>query len=144
MDGTPQTLTGVNPTYTFATPGVYTVTLTVVDVGENFNEDTFTITVLDVTTDTDGDGIPNSTDTDDDDDGMPDTWEIDNGLNPLDVADATLDPDGDGLSNIQEYQEGSNPNNYFSPIQLWVVGVALAVLVVIGIIVYFVKTRKTG
>jgi len=45
-DVTPQTLAGVNPTYTFTTPGVYTVTLEVSDVARNHATDTVTITVL--------------------------------------------------------------------------------------------------
>jgi len=48
-DVTPQTLTGVNPIYTFATPGIYTVTLDVRDASENLATDTVTITVLKLT-----------------------------------------------------------------------------------------------
>jgi parallel beta-helix repeat protein len=48
-DVIPQTLTGVNPTYTFQTPGIYTVTLNVTDAAGNWDTDTVTITVLDVT-----------------------------------------------------------------------------------------------
>jgi protocatechuate 3,4-dioxygenase beta subunit len=47
---------------------------------------------------------------DSDGDGMPDSWEIANGLNPYDPTDAGLDPDGDGLTNLQEYQLGTNPH----------------------------------
>ncbi len=39
---------------------------------------------------------------DTDNDGMPDGWEVANGLNPL-VNDASRDPDRDGLTNEQEY-----------------------------------------
>ena len=48
---------------------------------------------------------------DSDGDGMPDYWEIDNGLNPFDASDASQDPDNDGLTNLQEYQFGTDPNN---------------------------------
>jgi len=47
---------------------------------------------------------------DTDGDGMPDFWEIDNGLNP-NVNDAQNDDDGDGLTNIQEYQYHTDPKN---------------------------------
>jgi len=48
-DVTLQTLTGEKPTYTFATPGTYTVTLEVADDAGNSASDTFVITVLDIT-----------------------------------------------------------------------------------------------
>jgi erythromycin esterase len=60
--------------------------------------------------DTDGDGIGNNADTDDDNDGMPDTWEVEYNLNPL-LDDADDDADGDGFSNIQEYEEGTDPQD---------------------------------
>ncbi len=44
---------------------------------------------------------------DSDCDGMPDTWEVANGLNPKDPSDAFTDLDGDGLSNLGEYQKGT-------------------------------------
>ncbi|MEW6681846.1 MAG: HYR domain-containing protein [Nitrospirota bacterium] len=44
-----------------------------------------------------------------DGDGMPDSWEVQYGLDPNDPADAAQDPDGDLFSNLQEYQCGSNP-----------------------------------
>jgi hypothetical protein len=59
--------------------------------------------------DADGDGIGDDTDTDDDNDGMPDNFEIVNGLNPLDAADAGEDPDGDGCTNFQESESGTDP-----------------------------------
>jgi len=48
-DGTAQVLYGVGPTYIFAQPGIYTVTLTVIDIGSNIDTDTVVITVLDIT-----------------------------------------------------------------------------------------------
>lgn len=61
-------------------------------------------------TNTDGDGQGDACDTDDDNDGMPDEWETDHGLNPLDASDAGENPDGDDFSNLQEYQNGTDPN----------------------------------
>lgn len=58
--------------------------------------------------DNDGDGIPDDEDSDDDNDGMPDEWELANGLNSL-VDDTSEDPDADGFTNIQEYNRGSDP-----------------------------------
>ena len=48
-DVTLQTLTGVNPTYTFTRPATYTVTLNVTDAAGYWAIDTVVITVLDVT-----------------------------------------------------------------------------------------------
>ena len=48
--------------------------------------------------------------TDTDNDGMPDGWELSNGLNPSLASDATLDPDGDGQNNLAEYVAGTNPH----------------------------------
>lgn len=59
--------------------------------------------------DTDADGVGNNADLDDDNDGMPDTWELQYGLDPLDAADAHLDSDNDGDSNLQEYNNGTDP-----------------------------------
>ena len=47
---------------------------------------------------------------DTDEDGLPDAWEIANGLNPNNAADALLDPDGDSLNNLAEQTQGTNPN----------------------------------
>ncbi|HMO03567.1 MAG TPA: glycoside hydrolase family 31 protein [Kiritimatiellia bacterium] len=57
----------------------------------------------------DGDAQGDLCDTDDDNDGMPDTWEIQYGLNPFFAGDAALDLDGDGRSNLSEYQNGTDP-----------------------------------
>ena len=114
-DGT--TGTGMVRTHTYADPGNYSVTLTVMDEAGNNATDSAAIRVLATDedngvhdgTDTDDDGIPDATDTDDDNDGMPDTWEIQNGLDSLNAVDATLDPDNDTLINLEEYQRSTNP-----------------------------------
>jgi hypothetical protein len=49
-DGTLQTLTGVNPTYTFSTPGNYLVTLTISDAVGNSNTDTMWVNVSGIST----------------------------------------------------------------------------------------------
>ena len=56
-------------------------------------------------------------DLDSDNDGMPDNWEIQNGLDPNDPSDAQKDNDGDGLTNLEEYEvqkeygKSTDPNN---------------------------------
>ena len=46
---------------------------------------------------------------DSDNDGMPDNWEQQYGLNPLDASDATIDSDGDGIANLTEFVNGTDP-----------------------------------
>jgi hypothetical protein len=70
--------------------------------------------------DADDDGLTNDVeinetgtdpaDADSDHDGMPDGWEVDNGLDPV-VDDADGDADNDGLTNGEEYQNGADPSN---------------------------------
>jgi hypothetical protein len=61
--------------------------------------------------DTDHDGLGNVCDNDDDNDGMPDAYEVANGLNPLNGSDAALDKDSDNLSNLLEHQHGTDIDN---------------------------------
>jgi hypothetical protein len=42
-------------------------------------------------------------------DGMPDEWELMNGLNPNDPTDANGDINGDGYTNIEKYINGIDP-----------------------------------
>jgi PKD repeat protein len=128
-DGT--TGTGITLTHTYTEAGTYTVTLTVKDAAGNSQTDSITITVQ---KDTDGDGDPDITDTDDDNDEIPDAWEIDNGLDPLDAQDASLDSDNDGLTNFDEYLQSKNPNAYDAEViylrPLYVVGAAVGAFTV--------------
>ena len=61
--------------------------------------------------DFDGDSIGDVCDADDDNDGLPDSYEIVYGLDPFYAGDAALDFDGDGLSNLEEYENGTRPDN---------------------------------
>ncbi|MCB9552440.1 MAG: hypothetical protein H6705_11255 [Myxococcales bacterium] len=44
-----------------------------------------------------------------DGDGLPDEWEVQNGLDPDDPGDALLDVDLDGLDAVQEFAAGTSP-----------------------------------
>src|SRR5579863_3839516 len=44
-------------------------------------------------------------------DGIPDDWKVAHGLDPNDPYLAMEDPDHDGLTNLEEYQNGTDPNN---------------------------------
>ncbi len=61
--------------------------------------------------DTDVDGIADCIDPNDDNDGMPDLWEIQYGLDPLNPADAGYNNDGDSLTNLEEYNRGTDPTD---------------------------------
>jgi len=43
-------------------------------------------------------------------DGMPDYWEIQNGLDPNNLLDGSLDNDKDGIVNSQEFKNDTDPN----------------------------------
>ncbi|MHC4241618.1 MAG: pectate lyase family protein [Planctomycetota bacterium] len=47
---------------------------------------------------------------DTDHDGMPDDWELNNGLDPKDASDGNSDLDQDGYSNIEEYLHSLSPH----------------------------------
>ena len=62
--------------------------------------------------DSDGDGITNNVDSDDDNDGIPDQYELANGLDPFNGSDIKGDLDSDGYINIAEYLAGTDINNF--------------------------------
>lgn len=55
---------------------------------------------------------------DTDEDGMPNEYEIANGLNPNDADDRDTDLDGDGRSNYSEFVAGTNPQDPFSLLEI--------------------------
>src|SRR5690606_27722391 len=56
---------------------------------------------------------------DTDNDGLPDDWELQFGLDPLDPGDAALDGDEDRLSNFQEFGSGTDPGDADSDDDGW-------------------------
>ncbi|MEY2564930.1 MAG: large repetitive protein [Verrucomicrobiota bacterium] len=82
--------------------------------------------------DPDSDGLPtwqerelgtNPTLADTDADGIPDGWEVNHNLNPL-VNDSSANPDGDSFTNLQEYQNNTDPFDYYNaaPFTLTITG----------------------
>ena len=59
--------------------------------------------------DFESDGVGDVCDSDDDGDGLPDAYELANGLDPRNSFDRDADPDRDGFTNLREYELGSNP-----------------------------------
>jgi hypothetical protein len=51
-------------------------------------------------------------------DGLPDAWELANGLDPFARNNGLLDSDNDGLTNGQEFVSGSNPRNGSSKLRI--------------------------
>ena len=128
--------TGVNVSHIYTTSGTHTVRLDVLDGNSPPSSETKVINILidsdadgiddsadncpvgetgwtsNSTTDFDSDGCRDATeDLDDDNDGLFDTFELTNGLNPLDatgINGALGDADGDGFNNFEEQTAGSD------------------------------------
>lgn len=95
----------------------------------------------------------NPTDEDTDGDGMPDKWEIDFGLDPLNntgVNGADGDPDGDGYSNLEEYKYKTWPKDETSKPKLaedgdnWVfiiIGIIIVVIIIILLSYMMLRSR---
>jgi hypothetical protein len=98
---------------TTAVDGVYLATITnVSDLFGNPGGETSNFTSD--TRDTDGDGERDYIDSDDDNDELPDTWEAQYGLDPLDGTGANGkdgDFDNDNWTNYEEYTGGSDPGD---------------------------------
>jgi PKD repeat protein len=88
------------PTMAELAVGSYTVVITVNDGDGGTDAQSWTIQIF--AADSDGDG-------------MPDDWEIDNGLNPNNPNDAGQDPDQDGATNLEEFGQGTDPFSYDGP-----------------------------
>jgi parallel beta-helix repeat protein len=134
--------TSVTPNHTYINIGNYTVTLTVGDAKNNSDS---TSIIIEILVDTDEDGTADKFDIDDDGDELPDAWESENGLNPLDPADKNQDPDGDWFPNIEEYRLGMNPRVH-NPWKIYLT-TTIAVLVItlpLTIIIAFILYRKKG
>lgn len=52
---------------------------------------------------------PKDVSADTDHDGMPDDWETEYQLDPAEATDGAIDTDGDGYTNVEEYLNGTNP-----------------------------------
>jgi|GEM_PF-1761390 len=90
--------------------GAYTVTVT--DANSCTEEQAYDILELNPQ---DCEFICDSTSEDSDNDGMPNAWEIANGLDECDPKDALCDIDGDHILNLFEFQLQSDPNDMNSP-----------------------------
>lgn len=65
-----------------------------------------------------GRSLPMDSRSDLDSDGLPDAWEIENGLSYLDPKDSAEDPDRDGLTSFGEWTAGTNPRDPASVLRL--------------------------
>ena len=71
--------------------------------------------IVDTDLDTDSDLVPDCVDDDIDGDGVSNTWETQNGYDPLDASDGASDDDADGRDSLQEFTDGTDPATYDGP-----------------------------
>lgn len=102
-------ISGSGELTTLKVPSNQTVTIsTEYTFGDVTATDIINITIVDINTDNDSDGIP-------------DSWEIDYGLDPNAPADALEDLDNDGYNNLEEYKGNTSPqDNSTHPIRPYV------------------------
>jgi len=79
--------------------------------GDNVNDgiDNCPVTANPDQADFESDGIGDVCDNDLDGDGLPNDYETQNGLDPLNSLDRDADPDFDGFTNIEEFNFGTDP-----------------------------------
>ncbi len=94
-EGLPMPFVGMVWTGTYSEPGTYHITVEAKDAAGNSASAGFDVQVLSLTNDLD-------------DDGLPDLFEVEHGLDPLDPSDASGDLDDDGLTNLEEYDIGTD------------------------------------
>lgn len=93
-----------------------------------------------INTDLDSEG--DACDDDDDNDQMPDIWELQYSLNPLDASDAALDTDGDGVNNLTEYMNSSDPTVDESQFTVVIAHPLAYALLAASLLLSFSFTRK--
>ena len=132
-DGKTETTSVPSVTHVFVEPDTYNVELIIKDTSGNSNN---TFITVEVQQDTDSDLLADLIDEDDDNDGIPDTWELNHQLNPLDPSDASLDGDGDTIINLLEYQQNTDPNSYdftVYTLAIILVGVTIFSIIIIAV-----------
>ena len=140
-DGTVENTSVSSVIHIFNDPRIYAVELIITDIAGNANRTNITV---DIKKDTDKDLLADQIDEDDDGDGIPNVWELENKLDPLDPSDANIDSDGDGINNLEEYQGNTDPRTYdFTIYTLFIVLVGAVISILIAYVIFtFRHSRK--